>query len=248
MSFWGPIIGATIGGLASGLGQGSANAANAREAERNRRFNAEQAELNRDWEERMSNTSYQRKVQDLRDAGLNPALAYGGPGASSPSGSSASGVPARFDNVPASGFNSAVAVLGAINQFKVGEAQARNIDAQTVNTLTMLPVTKENVQAEIGERRARTTESGYRSAVLDKEANQLFIRNQFLRQLLSTEIMKNVASAREADSRTTLNQFDFSKGKAFSDFYKTKWGKEISPFLGDAGSVTRMLSDYLKKR
>lgn len=52
-------------------------------------FNAQQAEINRKWQEKMSNTAYQRAVKDLKKAGINPILAYVNP-ASTPGGSYAS--------------------------------------------------------------------------------------------------------------------------------------------------------------
>lgn len=53
-------------------------------------FNAAQAQLDRDFQERMSNTQYQRGVADMRAAGVNPALAMSNGGASAPAGVSAS--------------------------------------------------------------------------------------------------------------------------------------------------------------
>lgn len=53
-------------------------------------FNSSEAQKARDWEERMSNTAYQRAVQDMKLAGINPVLAYAQGGASSPSAAVAS--------------------------------------------------------------------------------------------------------------------------------------------------------------
>lgn len=80
---------------------------NAQQAEITRQFNAQQAGVNRDFQQGtlnqaisenryLSNTSWQRGVEDMRAAGINPILAYEKGGASSPSvggmsGSAASG-------------------------------------------------------------------------------------------------------------------------------------------------------------
>lgn len=56
-------------------------------------FNAEQAQIARDWEQQVYNNKFQWSVNDMSSAGLNPAMMYGGSinQASAPSSGAASG-------------------------------------------------------------------------------------------------------------------------------------------------------------
>ena len=60
--------------------------------ERQMAFNAEQAQINRDFQKQMDSTKYQRAIKDMSKAGLNPILAVtgGGVSAGSAGGSTAS--------------------------------------------------------------------------------------------------------------------------------------------------------------
>lgn len=124
-----------IGNLFGMKGAQDANHANAQQVAQQNAFNAQQAELNRQFQERMSNTQWQRGVADLRAAGLNPALAYQQGGASAPTGSSASGGAARMDNTLAqmpngisTSLSTALDALSTLAQVQKTKAETANVN------------------------------------------------------------------------------------------------------------------------
>lgn len=124
-------------------------------------FNHNEALYDRQFQEYMSNTSYQRAVADMSAAGINPVLAYRNGGAITPSGSSAS-APAGSSAMDV--FGLLVNLLGQKNQLAIADVQAEaTVKAAQINAAAQKYGTEEgkeeakanarllNVEAEIKE-------------------------------------------------------------------------------------------------
>lgn len=95
------------------------------QAQITRDFNAQQAQLQREFETNMSNTAYQRSVDDMKKAGLNPYLAYSQGGASTPTGASATSTSPTGASARVSfGQSALVPLLGAIVNSAFGLARS----------------------------------------------------------------------------------------------------------------------------
>lgn len=141
--------------------------------ERTNLANAQQAKDQMAFQERMSNTSYQRQVADLRAAGLNPALAYDKGGASTPGGAMAT----MTDSMS----------KGASSALEVKALQSRLASDQVQRVATAAQADQSAASAEHSRAQARTVEM-----TRDLVAANL-LEDQFLKQ----------SNAREANIRGT---------------------------------------------
>ena len=140
-------MGTIVSGIGSFIGGRQANEAQQEDFISNQQFNAQQAQLNRNFQAsqqlqaeqyntQMSDTAMQRRVQDLNAAGLNPLLAIAQGGASTPTMSATAGSQASTGGVPTlqnalgAGIQSAMQAQQIKQQGDLIDSQKGALDAQ----------------------------------------------------------------------------------------------------------------------
>lgn len=162
--------GSLISGIAGFLGQQSANRTNMRIAREQMQF-----------QERMSNTAYQRAVVDMQAAGLNPMLAYSQGGSTTPAGAST-----HVDDALGKGVNSALATYGQLAAIEKMKAET----AVQKATETSIYKNVEKTESEIGLLGVSIPETIARTGVHNATAGQIAENTKLIGQQINESLAR----------------------------------------------------------
>lgn len=173
-------IGNFLGGIGSALV--GHNVGLSKSEKQQNAFNSEQAQVNREWQEKMSNTAFQRQVSDMSAAGLNPQMMYGssaGSGASTPSGGVASS--AGFSNRGLVAMQTYAQLQKAFADIKLAKAEARLKDIEA-------DYAPEKITAEISGLIAGAKSDESKAQLTLLQATYQGVQNQYAQDIIATNI------------------------------------------------------------
>ena len=167
------------------------------DVDKQNKFNANQAQLNRDWQENMSNTAYQRGYADLLAAGLNPNLAGGSGGASTPGGAQATsaGLPespgALMANVATAGAEMATGLKTLEESKYIGDTAKANIGNTIANTAkTQAETSLTNANTQLAEQQFKLLTLQEQEQIINLAQKYIDAPNQKVRSQLNNEFME----------------------------------------------------------
>lgn len=230
-----PIIGgALIAGGANILGGALGSSAQAKANKTNLKINRE----NREWSERMSNTAYQRGVNDMLAAGLNPMLAYSQGGASTPSNSAATAIP---EDAMARSVTSAGGALQQGIAARQGIANIRLTEAQASKAATEAAVSAATVQEQETNFRLQSRLLGHQIDKIISEANLTDQQKEQLKELLPGLVHGQ-------DLENTLKELSTSSARAEAAYYENMGGLGIGveKLGGIAGGVAGVIGKIVE--